>query len=47
MSGRLNDQKPKPMLGNSSALHGKTSTDNAGGANPPPVNPGKASKKRK
>jgi len=47
MSGKLNDQKPKPKLGNSSVLHGKMNTDDAGGANPPPVNPGKASKKRK
>lgn len=47
MSNRLNDQKPKPMLGNSPKLHGKVNTDNAGGANPPSVNPGKASKKRK
>lgn len=42
--GRLNDQKPKPLLGNGK-LHGVTETDNAGGANPPPRNPGKASKK--
>ena len=41
---RLNDQAPKPRLGNDPNLHGKTSVDNAGGANPPPVNP---SKKRK
>jgi hypothetical protein len=47
MSNRLNDQKPKPMLGNNPNLHGKTSVDNAGGANPPSVNPGKAGKKRK
>lgn len=38
---RLNDQKPKPKLGNDSNLHGKTSVDNAGGANPPSVNPSK------
>jgi hypothetical protein len=47
MANRLNDQKPKPMLGNDPRLHGKTSVDNAGGANPPPVNPGKARKKGK
>ena len=35
----------KPALGNNPVLHGKTSTDNAGGANPPSVNPGKARKK--
>lgn len=39
--------KTKPRLGNDPALHGKTSVDNMGGANPPPINPGKASKKRK
>lgn len=47
MSGKLNDQKPKPFLGNKAVLHGKVNTDGAGGANPPPVNPGKAGKKRK
>ena len=47
MSSRLNDQKPKPKLGNSPYLHGKVNTDNAGGANPPVRNPGKASKKGK
>lgn len=47
MAARLNDQKPKPALGNNKGLHGKVNTDNAGGANPPPVNPGKASKKGK
>ncbi len=41
MSGKLNDQKPKPKLGNDPKLHGKTSVDNAGGANPRPVNPSK------
>lgn len=45
MSNRLDDQQKKPMLGNSPLLHGKVNTDNAGGANPPPVNPGKTSKK--
>jgi hypothetical protein len=45
MAARLNDQKPKPSLGNDKNLHGKTSVDNAGGANPPTVNPLK--KKRK
>lgn len=47
MSGKLNDQKPKPKLGNSSVLHGRKNTDNAGGANPPVLNPSKASKKGK
>ncbi len=47
ITSRGNDQKPKPLLGNSPLLHGKVNTDNAGGANPSPVNPGKASKKRK
>ncbi len=47
MPAKLNDQKPKPRLGNDPALHGKSSVDNAGGANPPPRNPGKASKKGK
>lgn len=47
MSNKLNDQKPKPRLGNDPNLHGKTSVDNAGGSNPPSVNPGKASKKGK
>ena len=44
-NGKLNDQKPKPRLGNDPVLHGKTSVDNAGGANPPPRNP--STKKRK
>lgn len=39
LPGKLNDQKPKPRLGNDPNLHGKTSVDNAGGANPPPRNP--------
>lgn len=47
MPERLNDQKPKPRLGNDPVLHGKTSVDNAGGANPPSVNPGKSRKKGK
>lgn len=47
MPAKFNDQKPKPPLGNTKGLHGKVNTDNAGGANPPPVNPGKASKKGK
>jgi hypothetical protein len=47
MGSKLNDLKSKPMLGNNPKLHGKTSVDNAGGANPPSVNPSKASKKRK
>ncbi len=42
-----NDQLPKPVLGNSKLIHGKTSVDNAGGQGPSPVNPGKASKKGK
>lgn len=37
--------RTKPILGNSKIIHGKTSVDNMGGANPSPVNPGKASKK--
>lgn len=41
---KLNDQKPKPLLGNGK-LHGISQADNAGGANPPPVNPGKAKRK--
>ena len=41
--GKLNDQKPKPPLG-SGKLHGISQADNAGGANPPPVNPGKKRK---
>jgi len=45
MAKSLNDQKPKPRLGNDPNLHGKTSVDNAGGANPPPLNP--SNKKRK
>lgn len=47
MAKSLNDQKPKPRLGNDPVLHGKRSVDNAGGANPPPVNPGKASKNKR
>ena len=35
MSGKLNDQKPKPMLGNSS-LKGYKHVDWSGGANPTP-----------
>lgn len=38
---RLNDQLPKPALGNIKGIHGKLNTDNAGGANPPTVNPSK------
>lgn len=34
---RGNDQKPKPVLGNSKIIHGKTSVDNAGGLGPDPV----------
>lgn len=45
--GKLNDQKPKPRLGNDPVLHGKHSVDNMGGANPPPMNPGKASKNKR
>lgn len=30
----LNDQEPKPLLGNSPLLHGKVNTDNAGGPIP-------------
>lgn len=37
--------RTKPRLGNDPNLHGKTSVDNAGGANPPSRNPSK--KKRK
>jgi hypothetical protein len=37
--------RTKPRLGNDPILHGKTSVDNAGGANPPAINPSK--KKRK
>lgn len=44
MAGKLNDQKPKPRLGNDPNLHGKTSVDNAGGANPPAINPSKKKK---
>jgi len=43
--GKLNDQAPKPRLGNSPYLHGKVNTDNAGGASPRPINHGKAKKK--
>jgi hypothetical protein len=32
-----NDQAPKPVLGNSKFIHGKTSVDNAGGQGPDPV----------
>lgn len=46
MSKRLNDQKPKPILGNGK-LHGISQPDNMGGATPPPINPGKSIKKRK
>jgi hypothetical protein len=42
---RLNDQKPKPLLGNGK-LHGVSQTDDMGGANPPPVNPKKSKGKR-
>jgi hypothetical protein len=42
----LNDQKPKPRLGNSPMAHGHVSVDWSGGANPPVRNPGKAGKKR-
>ncbi len=42
---KLNDQMPKPKLGNSTVLHGKTSVDNAGGANPPSKNPSKVKRK--
>ena len=41
MAKSLNDQKPKPRLGNDPNLHGKRSVDNAGGANPPSINPSK------
>lgn len=44
MIGKGNDQKPKPRLGNDPNLHGKTSVDNMGGANPSPI---KTSKKKK
>jgi hypothetical protein len=37
--------KTKPKLGNDPALHGKTSVDNAGGANPPAINPSKKKKR--
>jgi hypothetical protein len=44
MAKSLNDQKPKPRLGNDPNLHGKSSVDNAGGANPDSVNPSKKKK---
>jgi hypothetical protein len=44
MSNRLNDQKPKPRLGNDPVLHGKTSVDNAGGAGPSRNRPVKVKK---
>lgn len=44
---RGNDQKKKPVLGNSTVIHGKTSVDNAGGHGPDPVNPGKPRKQNK
>ncbi len=37
--------KTKPKLGNDPHLHGKTSVDNAGGANPPSINPSKKKKR--
>lgn len=49
MKARGNDQKPKPKLGNSPYIHGKTSVDNAaaGSGWPDTVNPGKARKRGK
>jgi hypothetical protein len=44
MSGKLNDQMPKPALGNSITAHGRLNTDNSGGAGPSknrPVKPHK------
>ena len=34
MKGKLNDQPPKPKLGNSPLLHGKVNTDMPGGYAP-------------
>lgn len=42
--GRLNDQKPKPKLGNIPELHGKINTDNAGGSVPSKNRPIKTNK---
>ena len=44
MPAKLNDQKPKPRLGNDKNLHGHSSVDWSGGANPPPKNPSKKKK---
>ncbi len=35
--GKGNDQKPKPILGNSKNVHGRTDVDYAGGQGPGPV----------
>ena len=32
--GKLNDQAPKPALGNSVTAHGRTNTDTSGGIGP-------------
>lgn len=45
--GKLNDQKPKPLLGNNSVLHGKVNTDNAGGSGPSRNTPIVVNSKRK
>jgi len=43
--GRLNDQNPKPRLGNDKNLHGHKSVDWMGGANPPSVKRNKGKSK--
>ena len=45
MSGKLNDQKPKPAIGNSASIHGRTNTDNAGGSGPSKNRPVKSKKR--
>lgn len=40
----LNDQLPKPKLGNVPTLHGRTNTDNAGGSGPSKNRPVKTNK---
>jgi hypothetical protein len=43
--GRLNDQKPKPLLGNTPNMHGGTNVDVAGGSGPSKNRPVKTNRK--
>lgn len=44
-SGKLNDQLPKPKLGNSITSHGRSNTDNSGGSGPSKNRPVKTIKR--